>query len=60
MDRGVDYRSNNARDDDADNADYDGGGDADVDNSHRYGDADDEQSYTARKLHLTELRLGSS
>ena len=25
VDRGVDYRSNNARDDDADNADYDGG-----------------------------------
>ena len=59
VDRGVDYRSNNARDDDADNADYDGG-DADVDNSHRDDDAGDEQSYTACKFHLTELRLRSS
>ena len=45
VDRGVDYRSNNVRDDDdADNADYDGSY-ADVDNSHKDGDAGDEQSF---------------
>ena len=49
VDRGVDYRSNNARDDDADNADYDGG-DADVDNSHRDGDAGDEQSLSSLQV----------
>ena len=58
VDRGVDYRSNNARDDDADNADYDGGMlmliIIVIEMKMLV------MSYPACKFHLTELRWRSS